>query len=846
MNRHQRRAAEKQRRTLFNLNFDDQPFHGRIEAGSAAPPMTMGLGDGMRVGSGWASGVMEAGVVRKRFSLVFRLLVRLLLRPWLLARIHQPNSLWFLGVMARRVGKEQLGKKLIEQAVALDPALSRRKHLAETPVGRTLAEWRAETDRMPASCDAWLGLGNALHAGGSDDEAILAFAQTLKLDPKNEEACANLGAILMQRGSLREAEQLFSGYCVRSPKSARAFNNLGNVLTRLGRLQEAVQTLKKAVSLGPDLVEPINNLGIALATMGLLDEAIACYERANAIRPDMPEVLMNLGAAYQGRGDYKSAANCYLKAIDIRPSMPEAYLNLGSLLHSKLKFVEAETAYRQGLEVSPNFHPLLSALGNLMQNVGEVDVVKSCFERSLAAKEDLGSRIEMAMLSPVVYESIEEARYWREEQVRQLSEMGAQDVRLESPFSDVAFTNFYLAYPGLDDRFIQERLAQFFLKAAPSLGWTAPQLADGKSKRPGKKIRLGVVSTFLVPNHTIGKLFSGLLMHLPRDRFEVVVFRFFHQSPGITKSLDEKVDKVVRLPIKPKEQLSAIAEQRLDVLFYPDIGMAYHTYFMAFARLAPVQVVAWGHPDTTGIPNIDYFVSTGYLDPPGNEAHYSEKLARLALPPCYYEHPPVAPDELDGRKELGLPEDKNLYVCTQTLFKVHPEFRLALKAILERDPKACLVFIDANPYLTRRLSRYLERDLGKNFKRVIFLKQMIFRSFLGLCAAADALLDTFHFSGGNSSLEAFAYGCPIVTLPSQFMRGRVTAQFYKMMEIDDLIANDADHYVELAVRLANDRAWHDQMRERILAAKGVLFENQKAIDHFADFLEKVARGQWPN
>ena len=78
-----------------------------------------------------------------------------------------------------------------------------------------------------------------------------------------------------------------------------------------------------------------------------------------------------------------------------------------------------------------------------------------------------------------------------------------------------------------------------------------------------------------------------------------------------------------------------IAAAELDIVFYPDIGMEALTYFLAFARLAPVQCVTWGHPVTTGIPALDYFVSSELLEPDGAEAHYAERLVRLPrLPAC--------------------------------------------------------------------------------------------------------------------------------------------------------------------------------------------------------------------
>ena len=80
--------------------------------------------------------------------------------------------------------------------------------------------------------------------------------------------------------------------------------------------------------------------------------------------------------------------------------------------------------------------------------------------------------------------------------------------------------------------------------------------------------------------------------------------------------------------------IEQVAATELDVLFYADIGMDPTTYFLAFSRLAPVQCVTWGHPVTTGIPNIDDYLSSDVFEAPGAEAHYTERLIRLPRRPA--------------------------------------------------------------------------------------------------------------------------------------------------------------------------------------------------------------------
>ena len=140
-------------------------------------------------------------------------------------------------------------------------------------------------------------------------------------------------------------------------------------------------------------------------------------------------------------------------------------------------------------------------------------------------------------------------------------------------------------------------------------------------------------------------------------------------------------DRVVVLPPALDAARRAIAELELDVLFYEDIGMDAFTYFLAFARLAPVQCVSYGHPDTTGIANVDYWVSNDLFEPADAAGHYSERLFLLRDPgtTAYYYRPQLVPPA-KRREEFGLPEGATLYLCPQSLFKLHPDFDAILAA----------------------------------------------------------------------------------------------------------------------------------------------------------------------
>jgi predicted O-linked N-acetylglucosamine transferase (SPINDLY family) len=397
--------------------------------------------------------------------------------------------------------------------------------------------------------------------------------------------------------------------------------------------------------------------------------------------------------------------------------------------------------------------------------------------------------------------------------------------------------SFYLAYHGENNRRLQEKLGRLIVQACPTLTWEAPHCRD--YRRHTGRLRVGFASE-LFRNHSIGKTSSGLIAELDRERFEV----FTLNLPGSSRADDatrqrlrQRTDHWLTLEGTLDQVRQSIADLRLDILFYQDIGMTPFSYFLAYSRLAPVQCVSFGHPDTTGIGNLDYFISNDLYETQGAADHYTERLFQLHnLPTLAYYYRPELPPEGLHRSMWGFKPTDHLYLCAQTLFKLHPEFDTLLSGILQRDPHAQIVLIDGNyKGWTRALQKRFAHTLGELARRVSFINRLDGPQFLALLRLADVALDTIHFNGMNSSLEAFAMGTPVVTLPTQLQRGRHTQAMYRQMELTACVARDLQDYVDIAVRIATEPDYRRALSQQILQHNAVLFENRRVLSEFERF-----------
>ena len=104
---------------------------------------------------------------------------------------------------------------------------------------------------------------------------------------------------------------------------------------------------------------------------------------------------------------------------------------------------------------------------------------------------------------------------------------------------------------------------------------------------------------------------------------------------------------------------------------------------------------------------------------------------------------------------------------------------------------------------------------------------------------ADVFLDTIGFSGFNTAMQAIECALPIVTLDGRFMRGRLASGILRRMGLSDLIAKSPDEYVRLAVRLARDVGYREEVKQRIVEARPVLFDDVAPIRALEEFLLRV-------
>lgn len=699
-----------------------------------------------------------------------------------------------------------------------------------------------------------IGLGMSYWNCNNFDTAELKLRRALELNPQHDIASRSLAIILHSKKQFVEAEVHARNAIKISPQSAQHIFTLGVIVVAQGKFDDALDYYHQALAITPRYAEAHHNIGIIKLYRRDFPSAIKCFTTALSIKPNYRDAYKNLATALKESGSPIEALALLKYLIKLDPQRSDYWGLLGSFYRDTNHHVQACESFRKAIELNPNNIESVADLAIALRNEGQSVESRALHEVLLDKTPDnIAYRIRHALTFPLITNSVEEIELIRSQINNELDEINETQQTIADPLAEINFINFYTAYHGLNDRFIQTKLAATIIAKSPTVSFIAPHINawnnnDIISIRPeesGKeatqeqtplikrRIRVGVCSKHLI-DHTIGLLWGDLFANLDKNSFELYVFYNSSVPLDPNSTLGKHAHQVSFLPPDLARAQKNISDCKLDILFYPDIGIEPLTYFLSFSRLAPIQCVTWGHPVTTGIPTIDYFVSSDHLEVENAQSHYSETLITLPTLNTFYKRPENI--ENVSRQELGIPGHGTLYVCPQSIFKFHPEMDYIFRRILQADSQNMLVIPEGNfPGLASLLMERFKKSLPDVLKQLFIVKRLKQEKFLGLLDLADVILDTIHFGGGSTTLQALALGTPVVTLPGKFMRSRISVACYHQINYLELVAQDPEHYIQIALQLGRDEHYRADVSSALKNATAPLYSSMNAVKELEAF-----------
>ena len=548
--------------------------------------------------------------------------------------------------------------------------------------------------------------------------------------------------------------------------------------------------------------------------------------------------LFKEGVEYLRNGNFDKAENCFEELKNIHPTNKDVLNNLLISCFQNKKFEKSEKLIHNMFDLGFKDKKLIEFLLFILKQQDKIEeIIKIINEEKdkINKKYQLLEKFER----PAIPMSKSEINIIRKNAIEKINQAITDDdfkLTIDDQYLDPPM--FYYTYDNEDNLELSKKLNKLFKK-------TYLELQDNYEPKSNtnKRIKIGFISEFF-NNHTIERLFKGLIFNLDTSLFDINVF-YLDNGKGLSEEFlqEEERGKIknFQLPRLFKEKIDLILSQNLDIVFYPDIGMSSQLYYLTFLRLGKFQLTSWGHPETTGNSNIDYFLSSKLLEIDGPEAqnHYSEKLILCDYLPMYLSKPNI---KKINDEEL---KSNNIYSCPQTLFKLHPDFDEVLLGILKKDKKAKIFFIkDKNKSFYKKIFIRLQKKLHNEIDKITFINQLEKTEYIHHCGRSSILLDPLYFGSGNSFHESMVYGTPTVTMPTKFLRTKIVEGAYKQMKVKNPpVVNNIEDYVSTAVEIANTNSNKLLELKKYYAecAEKYLFENKKALKSFQDIMISIVK-----
>lgn len=666
---------------------------------------------------------------------------------------------------------------------------------------------------------------------GKIEQSLEICKEILADNPFNPYILEFIGIILHKKGDLDSAIEYIKKAVDLNPVSSDTILNLGTILMEKQRYNEAAEYFKKVLSLTPESIIAKRKLGIVLMKTCRFSEAVTIFENLTETNPTY-ENYFDLAIAYYNNNQINNAIESFKKVILLNPDCIDAYINLEFIL--KVKGMHEEAKYYHNLITEKNKRYNISS--NLSINTNNILIEKwiQCMSSFPIIYSDENEILEVRnKYSKLLYALSETVFTTNINEIKVLNKYIGE------------YKPFYLPYQGYDDKELQEIYGNIVHRVVSS---TYPYHNINNSKIfnfEKEKIRIGFVSGYFY-YHSVWKIpIKGWIENLNKKKLTLYGYYTGNKKDEETNLAQKYFDYFIE-GLHDFDSLSRkILEDCIDILIYPEIGMDSLSLKLASVRLAPVQCASWGHPETTGLPTIDYFLSGELLETINSDNHYTESLIRLPNLSIFYNPPKF--QEIDmTRESFGLRNSSVLYHCCQALYKFLPQHDDIFPKIA-KEVGDCQFLFSSFPFVTTALEKFRLR-LYKAFQKyklnadkfIVFLPLLNPLQYHALNRLSDIFLDSVGWSGCNSVLEALSCNLPVITLPGDLMRSREGTAILNKIGLVTTIAKSKEDYITLAVNLGNNRRLREEISEEIAKKFYLACKDKACVTALEDFFIKVA------
>jgi predicted O-linked N-acetylglucosamine transferase (SPINDLY family) len=644
-----------------------------------------------------------------------------------------------------------------------------------------------------------------------------------------------------------------------SDKASKALQRARQFIDR-GNPSQALFDLEKIVRKYPAGFDAWFLLGHAKGLLNDHSGAEACFKRAANLQPRNPDIWFNLGIGYSARNLHREAIPCFEKSLEYSGKQrkesvlnlascrialeeydsaisllkellqsfdtAEVHANLGIAYQGQENFPEAISAYLHARAMGMNTYTINLNMGTCYFSLSDFDASVEFAESALALKP--GDAIAEYNVARSLLE--------RGEILRSINAFKSCALNA-ADHARLFACNFLEPYD-------PQRLLDEHREWANRLDAGISFLTEDESSQGTRQLRLGFVSADL-RSHPVAFFLEQLLVHLDHSRFAVNIFSDVRTADEVTLRFKRLADVWTDIAEVSDQAMVArvIADQRIDILF--DLGGHTSERINLFVhRVAPVQATYLGYSATTGLPNMDYFVTDSVLDPPGlTETHYVEKLCRLGN--SFASYTPPQHEVTIGPVPM-LVREYPVFGSFHKLTKISARTIKLWSGALTAVPNARMLIV----------AKGLGTDTGKQRMRTLFESQGIdsgrldlrgnipFKEYFAAHNEIDLLLDCVPWNSHTTAMHGIWMGVPTLTVQGGHHTGRFGELVLRGMGLGDFISASDDEFATRAADIVANAARLQQIREtaRKTLTDSVLCDHVAMAERF----DQACMQMWDN
>lgn len=599
----------------------------------------------------------------------------------------------------------------------------------------------------------------ALSAAERLPEALVVLRELAGRSDDRPDLLVAVAELLRHEGALEEARQLLSAAVTQHPNHLALWQQLAALEKRAQDTAAEAQILRSILT----RFKSQRWTGFAIPDLVRLQLVEQMQSELNAWREAEPANVAPWWAAFRAAKEMKNyplALELLGKIEALRGSQPEVHSARAKLLEEGWQLGEATAELRKAIALRPDNVGYQEQLFSTLVKAGDFDEV-----------DQLMARLEHLL---------GDSRYAR-------------------------FRNFFFninCHPSWSQADIWRFYKDWYERSVrPSL---PPPKSFRSSADPARKLRIGYVSPDF-RRHAVAYFSEALLVEHDREQFELFAYAHLEigQEDAYTARFKTYFHHWVETRGMSDDELERrIREDGIDIL----VDLAGHTtnnrLSVFLRRPAPVQASwIWGAGQTTGLPQVDYFITDATSVPAECDEYFAESIVRLPNVGL-----PIKPAH-DALEPVPVPCIKRGYVTFGVLARPLRTNRKTVAVwaeILKRVPSAILRF-DHVPYAEpdvqqRLLAYFLEH--GISAERLEFRNT---RPHWRAYHEIDIQLDPFPAGSGTTVTEAFYMERLSVSLKSRPPMGRIPYGQIAAMGLEECCVADTEAlYIDKAVAIAAD------------------------------------------